>query len=464
MAGGAPRAVRAALSAAPLFPRRRGPMMRMMPRVSSLVLCATLAFATALPAAAGEVILLHLEDTIQPVSQRYIERGLAEAARRDAVLLVLQLDTPGGLIDSTRKITSAITGSPVPVAVFVAPGGARAASAGFFILISADVAAMAPGTNTGASSPVGGKGEDIGETLKKKVFNDTSAMVRSLAEARGRNVDKAIEAVMEASSFTAKEALEDGLIDLIAKDLDDLLHQLDGREIKRFDGRTVRLELADAVVIPLERTPAESFLSVLANPNVAYLLMALGMLGIYVEVTHPGGVLPGVVGVIAMLLALYSLSVLPVNLAGVALIVFALVLFLLEVKITSYGLLTAGGVISFVLGSLILFDSPIPDMRVSLGVVLPTALAVAGITIFLLTRVARAHRAQVMTGKEGLIGEVGQVLVELAPQGKIAVHGEYWDARTEAAAPLPRGTLVRVVAVGGHDLLVEPADGSNAGR
>ncbi len=439
-------------------------MMKAMSRILSVAFGAALALAVVASANAGEIIHLQLDDTIQPVSQRYIERGLAEAARRDATLLVLQLDTPGGLIDTTRKITSAITGSPVPVVVFVAPGGARAASAGFFILISADVAAMAPGTNTGAASPVGGKGEDLGDTLKKKVFNDTSAMVRSLAEARGRNVDKAIEAVMEASSFTADEALKDGLIDLIAKDLDDLIHQLDGREIKRFDGSTLRLELADAVIVPLERTPAERFLSVLANPNIAYLLMALGMLGIYVEITHPGGVLPGVVGVIAMLLALYSLSVLPVNMAGVALIVVALVLFVLEVKITSYGLLTAGGVASFVLGSLLLFDSPIPDMRVSLGVILPTALVVAGITIFLLTRVARAHRAPVMTGKEGLIGEVGRVLVELAPQGKIAIHGEYWDARTDAAAPLLRGALVRVVAVGEHDLLVEPADGGTAGR
>ncbi len=435
-----------------------------MLRSSSLVLCAVLALAAALPAAAGEVVVLHLDDTIQPVSQRYIERGLAEAARRDANLLVLQLDTPGGLIDTTRKITSAITASPVPVVVYVAPSGARAASAGFFILLSADVAAMAPGTHTGAASPVGGQGEDLGDTLKKKMFNDTSAMVRSLAEGRGRNVEKAIAAVMEASSYTAEEALEAGLIDLIVKNLDDLLKTLDGREVKRFDGRTVKLELAGAVVVPLERTSAERFLSVLANPNIAYLLMALGMLGIYVEITHPGGVLPGVVGVIAMLLALYSLSVLPVNLTGVALIVFAMVLFLLEVKITSYGLLTAGGVISFVLGSLMLFDSPIPDMRVSLGVILPTALAVAGITIFLLTRVARAHRAPVMTGKEGLVGEVGQVLVELAPQGKIAIHGEYWDARTESAAALPRGARVRVVAVGAHDLVVEPADDDAAGR
>jgi len=439
-------------------------MMALMPRISRLLFCAVLALAMAASAGAGEVVLLQLDDTIQPVSARYILRGLDEAARRNASLLVLELDTPGGLIDSARKITAAITASPVPVVVYVAPSGARAASAGFFILLSADVAAMAPGTHTGAASPVGGQGEDLGETMKKKAFNDTAAMVRSLAEARGRNVDKALAAVMEASSYTAEEALDGGLVDLIVKDVDDLLKQLDGREIKRFDGRTVKLELADAVIVPIERTAAESFLSVLANPNIAYLLMALGMLGIYVEITHPGGILPGVVGVISILLALYSLSVLPVNLAGVALIVFALVLFLLEVKIASYGLLTVGGVIAFVLGSLMLFDSPIPDMRVSLGVILPTALVVAGITIFLLTRVARAHRAQVMTGKEGLVGEVGQVLVELAPRGKIAIHGEYWDARTDAAAPLPRGARVRVVAVEGRDLVVEAAGDETAGR
>lgn len=421
------------------------------------------AVAVAATAGAAEVVRLRVADTIQPVSQRYIERGLEEADARGAELTVIELDTPGGLVDSTRKITTAITSSRTPVAVFVAPGGSRAASAGFYILISADLAVMAPGTNTGAASPVTGQGEEAGETLKKKMFEDSAAMVRSLAEARGRNVEKAVATVTEATSYTAEEALEEGLIDFIAQDLDELLKTADGREVRRFDGETEVLELAEPQLVELPMNSAERFLSVLANPNIAYLLMALGMLGIYVEVTHPGGIFPGVVGVIAILLALYSLSVLPVNLAGVALIVFAMVLFLLEVKVASYGLLTIGGVVAFVLGSLMLFDAPIPDLRVSLGVVLPTAILVALVTLFLLTRVVRAHASRVMTGVEGIVGEEGEVLIALSPQGTVAVHGEYWDARSPAGE-VPRGARVRVVSVDGRRLVVEPVGGDAEGR
>jgi membrane-bound serine protease (ClpP class) len=360
-------------------------------------------------------------------------------------------------LDSTREITSAITQSPVPVVVWVAPGGAQATSAGFFILISADVAAMAPGTNTGAASPVQGQGEEVGETMKAKVFSDASAMARSLAEARGRNVDLAVEAVVDARSFTAEEAVEAGLADLVADSFDDLLEKLDGFSWTRVDGSTLELDLVEPAVIAIEQSMAEQILSFLANPNVAYLLLALGMLGIYVEVTHPGGIFPGVVGVIAMLLALYSLSVLPVSWAGVALIAISLLLFLLEVKVTSFGLLTVGGLISFVLGSLMLFDAPIPDMRVSLGVILPTAVVIAGATVFLLGRVIQAHRAQVMTGTDGLVGEIGRALSDLAPDGKVLVHGEYWDARSTSGA-IGRGAAVRVETVGDKRIDVSAAD------
>jgi membrane-bound serine protease (ClpP class) len=404
------------------------------------------------------VVRLRVEDTIQPATQRYIERGLEEAAERDAALVVLELDTPGGLLDSTREITTAITGSAVPVVVWVAPAGARAASAGFFILMSADVAAMAPGTNTGAAHPVSGQGQDMPEDVRDKATNDASAMIRSLASERGRNVDLAVEAVVSSSSFTAQEALDDGLIEVIASSLDELLETLDERQITRFHGAEGgALDLGDATVYEVPPTAAERLLSVLANPNIAYLLMALGMLGIYVEVTHPGGIFPGVVGVIAILLALYSLSVLPVNLAGVALIAFAFVLFLLEVKVTSYGLLSLAGIASFVLGSLMLFDSPIPAMRVSLGVVLPTAVVMAFVMVFLLSRVVRLHRQRTITGREGLVDEVGRAVSALEPTGKVLVHGEYWDARA-TGGPVAAGARVRVVSVDGRTLTVAAAD------
>ena len=431
-------------------------MMVPMQRLN-LILGVLAALVLVSPVVAQEVVHLRVEDTIQPASQQFIERAIEEAEVRNAALVILELDTPGGLLDSTREITTAITGSEVPVAVFVTPGGAQATSAGFFILVSADIAAMSPGTNTGAASPVSGQGEDVGETMKAKVFSDASAMIRSLAKARGRNVDLAVEAVVDARSFTAEEALEAEISDLVANNVAGLMDALNGREVTRFDGATEVIELDDPVMIEIEQSTAEEILSFLANPNVAYLLLALGMLGIYVEVTHPGGIFPGVVGVIAMVLALYSLSVLPLSWAGVGLIAISLLLFLLEVKVTSFGLLTVGGVICFVLGSLMLFDGPIPDMRVSLGVVLPTAVVVAEATVFLLGRVIRAHRRQVMTGRSGLVGEIGKALSDIETGGKVLVHGEYWDARSTSGR-IEKGSEVRVEAVGDRRL-----DVSNAG-
>jgi membrane-bound serine protease (ClpP class) len=421
-----------------------------------------IAWGLAGPVAAGEVVHFRVEDTIQPASQRFIERVLSEAEARDAELVIMELDTPGGLLDSTREITSAITTCQVPVAVYVTPGGARAASAGFFILISADIAVMAPGTNAGAAHPVGGQGETLPEDVRDKATNDAAAMVRSIAERRGRNQDLAVEAVVESTSFTAEQALESGLIDQVAESLDTLLERLDGTEIERFDGSVQQLELESPIIYRVEPTFAERLFSVLANPNVAYLLMALGALGLYVEITHPGGILPGVVGVVFLLLGLYSVSVLPVSWAGVALIFVALILFLLEIKVTSYGMLTVGGLICFVLGSLMLFEAPIPDMRVSLGVVLPTAIVMAGVTGFLLSRVLRAHRRQVLTGQEGLVGEVGKALSELAPEGKVLVHGEYWDARAAGAA-IAAGDRVRVLSVGSRRIEVESAEAVGEG-
>ena len=419
-------------------------MMFVVRRFGVCVLGFMLAASTA---TAAEVVHLRLADTIQPAAEAYIARGLEQAAEVGAELVVLELDTPGGLLTTTRLITTDITSSPVPVAVLVAPAGAQAASAGFFILLSADVAAMAPGTNTGAASPVSGGGEEIGETMKAKVFNDAAAMIRSLAEGRGRNVEAAVEAVTEATSFSADEALEKNLVDLVVGGVDELVEALDRTEVTRFDGSATTLDLSEPVLVRVERTFTERLFSLLANPNIAYLLMALGALGLYVEITHPGGILPGAVGAVFLLLALYSMSILPVNWAGIALIFVALVLFLLEVKVVSYGLLTIGGLISFVLGSLMLFEGPIPALRVHLGVILPTALLLTALAAFLLSRVLRLHRTRPVTGREGLVGEAGKAITDLEPLGKVLVHGEYWDARS-AESDIPAGSVVRVVQVG----------------
>ena len=448
----------------PSSPRRRpplscganGPIIYPMQRFIAIFVLGLL-LLTAMPAAAGEVIRMRVEDTIQPASQQFIERVLLEASEREAALVVIELDTPGGLVDTTRDITSAITTSSVPVVVFVTPGGARAASAGFFILISADVAVMAPGTNTGAAHPVGGQGENLPQDVRDKITNDAAAMVRSLAEQRGRNPVTAERTVRESISLTAEEALEENLIDFMAADFSDLLEKLEGFEVTRFSGEAGTLDLEDVTIVELEPTFAERLFSVLANPNIAYLLMALGALGLYVEISHPGGIFPGVVGVIFLLLGLYSVSVLPVSWAGVALIFVALMLFILEVKVASYGLLTVGGVLSFVLGSLMLFDGPIPAMRVSLSVVLPTAVVVAFATVFLLTRVLRVHRERPMTGKEGMIGDVGRAISDLSPDGKVAVHGEYWDARS-IGVEIAAGSRVEVVTVHGRTIDVVASD------
>jgi len=287
-------------------------------------------------------------------------------------------------------------------------------------------------------------------------------MVRALAEQRGRNSETAERTVVESISLTAEEALEEKLIDFVVNDFSELLETLDGYEITRFNGETEVLDLESPEIVDIEASFAERLFSVLANPNIAYLLMALGALGLYVEITHPGGILPGIVGVIFLLLGLYSVSVLPVSWAGVALIFMGLVLFVLEVKVTSYGLLTIGGVISFVLGSLMLFEGPIPAMRVSMGVVLPTAVVVATLTGFLLTRVLWAHRQRPMTGYEGLVGEEGEALNELAPTGMVLVHGEYWDARTAGPA-IDSGARVRVVAAKGRRIDVVVLDDTEEG-
>lgn len=406
--------------------------------------------------AGQRVVILTLKDSIQPASLRYLERGLKTADTSGAALTIIELNTPGGLLVSLREMTTAITSASRPVVVFVTPTGAQAASAGFFLLMAADVAAMSPGTNTGAAHPVGGQGEDLGKTIAEKATNDTAALVRSLATQRGRGVEWAEKAVRESASYTEREALDKQLIDLVANDRGELLKALDGRVIKRFDGREETLHLDAPEIIPVAPSGADRLLSAIAHPNIAYLLLLAGVVGIYFELSHPGAIFPGVLGGISLLLALYALSVLPVNYVGVLLIALSIGFFIAEVKVSSYGLLTVAGLISFVFGSLMLIDSPIPALRVGLEVVLPAAVMVAGIVIFLLTRVLHAHRQPPLTGAEGLVGEVAEVVVAVAPRGKVFVHGEYWDA--VAAADVGVGSRVRITRVHGPCLVVESFD------
>lgn len=428
-----------------------------MPSVMRKLLVAVWFFAVALPSLAVQrVVVLTLDDSIQPASLRYLQRGLDAARSGGAVLTIIELNTPGGLLASLRQMTTAITSAATPVVVYVTPSGGQAASAGFFLLMAADVAAMAPGTNTGAAHPVGPQGEDLQKTVSEKIANDAAALARSLAQARGRPEEWAEKAVRESASFTASEALEKKLIDLIAVDRGELLKSLHGRQIKRFDGRLQTLTLDAPEIVPVVPNAADKLLSVIAHPNIAFLLFLAGIAGIGFELTHPGAIVPGVVGGLCLLLGLFALSVLPINYVGILLMLLAILFFVLEVKVTSYGLLTIAGLISFVFGALMLIDSPIPALRVGLEVILPSALLIAGLVVFLLNRVLHVHRRPPLTGQEGLIGEVGQVVVALNPAGKVFVHGEYWDA--VAAHPQALGTRVRVRKVLGDRLEVEPVE------
>lgn len=404
--------------------------------------------------AAQRVVVLTLNDSIQPASLRYLQRGLDAARSGGAVLTIIELNTPGGLLTSLREMTTAITAAATPVVVYVTPSGGQAASAGFFLLMAADIAAMAPGTNTGAAHPVGPQGEELQKTISEKIANDAAALARSLAQTRGRPEEWAEKAVRESASFTASEALEKGLIDVIANDRGELLKKLDGMEVKRFDGRLVTLKLDAPEIIPIEPNAADRLLSVIAHPNIAFLLFLAGIAGVGFELTHPGAIVPGVVGGLCLLLGLFALSVLPINYVGVLLMLLAILFFVLEVKITSYGLLTVAGLVSFVFGALMLIDSPIPALRVGLEVILPSALLIAALVIFLLNRVLHVHRHQPLTGQEGLVGEEGRVVVALDPAGKVFVHGEYWDA--VAPRPVALGERIRVVKVQGGRLEVEP--------
>jgi membrane-bound serine protease (ClpP class) len=410
--------------------------------------------------AANPVVLeLKIDGEVEPILATYIAEGITDATNRHASLVLITMDTPGGLSDSMKDIIQHILASQVPVAVYVYPTGARGASAGFFILLSADIAAMAPGTHTGAASPiigVGGYPVAIDETLRRKITNDAQAFLRSFAEKRGRNPKLAETAVTDAKAFTEKEALDGKLIDLVANSEDDLLRQLNGREVTRFDGSKTKLALENPVRVPFELSPRQKFLSRIVQPDIFFILLILGVLGLYTEFTHPGVVAPGVVGGICMVLALYAMHILPVNLAGVFLIILALALFILEAKFTSHGVLAAGGIVSMLLGAMFLIRSPLTAGGVSLGVALSVTLPFAALTVFLMRLVLRSRSWKNQTGREEMIGAQGTVVTPLpgGAEGMIRVHGELW--RAISSQPVPEGKPVRVVKMDGLKLYVEP--------
>lgn len=416
----------------------------------------------ALPAAAAqaEIQVVELRGVIHPISAAYIEDAIDAADRAGAAALVLEMDTPGGTVEDTKEIVQHIWAAKTPVIGFVTPSGARAASGGFLLLIACDVAAMSPGTNTGAAHPIQMGGDNRKENIEiQKVESDIAAFARSAAQNRGRNVGLAEKGVTESVSWTEKEALDGKLIELIAKDRADLLRQLDGRRIKRWSGEEEVLQLRGAVVPSRAMTTTEKFQSFLVNPLIVSLLLSLGILGIYVEVTHPGVVLPGVVGGLSLLLFFYASRLLPMNFLALAFIALGVTLFVLELKIVSHGLLGLGGVVSLAAGFLLLFNGPIPEMRLPILAVLPTSLALGALMWLVVRYVVAAQREKIATGREGMVGEIGVAETDLSPEGKIFVHGERWNAR--AGESIARGTRVRVRAVDDMLLHVE-AEGRRA--
>jgi membrane-bound serine protease (ClpP class) len=400
------------------------------------------------------VVVIRLDMMIHQVSAEYVVRGIRYANEENAAAVLLELNTPGGLMTSMREIIQAIFDSRVPVITYVAPSGGSAASAGFFVLLAGDLAVMAPGTNTGAAHPVILGGTDIGKTMEEKIENDAAAYIRSIAQKRGRNVALAEEAVRKSSSFTDKEALDDKLIDAIASSPSEIFAKYDGKVIQRFNDTTATLHLANAVVEPYTMSRFEAFLAWVADPNIAFILGALGVACLYIEFTHPGMVAPGVVGAISLVLALYAFNLLPINYAGVLLILTALVLFALEAKLTSHGVLAAGGIVAMVLGALILVKSPWPEARIHLSTALSVALPLGFITLILVRFAIAAKLRKAVTGEQGMIGALGVAQTDLAPAGKIWIHGELWEAR--AAERIPQGTRVRVREMEGLTLVVEP--------
>lgn len=416
--------------------------------------------APAAQAQSNPIVVIHLDDTIQPISADYLKRGIERAADMHAGAVLVVMDTPGGLLDSMREMVADILASPCPVIVYVAPSGARAGSAGFFIMESADLAAMAPGTEAGAAHPVIEVGS-VSDTMKEKILNDALAFLRSYVSVRGRDVNAAQEAVTHSKSYTNDEALQLHLIDVVAPNIAALLGEIDGRTVKRFNGSTVVLHTKGAQLVTVDPDLRESIMGALVNPNVAVLILLAGALLIYLEFHHPGTIVPGAVGTLLVLLALFSLNMLPVRYTALGLIVAALILMALEAKFPSHGILALTGTAALILGTLTLVAGPIPQMRVRLATAVSTGLAFGLITTLLVRLAWRAQRNKVLVGPEALIGAEAVAQQPIAPQGQVLVHGELWLA--ESASPVAVGDHVRVRAVQGLTLLVEPVH-QNASR
>ena len=427
-----------------------------------IVLCLALISWPAETARAARVDVGVVNGMIGPVSKQFIESCLETAAEQGSDLVVIQLDTPGGLLETTRELVKSLLASRIPVAVYVAPSGSRAGSAGVFITMAAHIAAMAPGTNIGAAHPVsvGFGGDDSASVMSGKILNDTAAFIKTITSQRDRNVAWADSAVRYSVSITEREALERGVIDLVAESVEALVDSLDGRAIAISSRDTVTLELAGARIVTHEFNWRYKLLDRLGDPNIAYILFLAGLVGLYFELSNPGLIFPGIVGGICLILAFFAFQTLPINYAGVALIVFATLLFILEIKIPSYGLLTTGAIISLVLGSLMLFKGDIsptmPEVSVSWTVLVPTVVFITVFFLFVVGKAIQSQRKKATTGSQGIVGELGRTTSRLAPEGKISVHGEIWNARA-AGVPIEADTPVRVVSVSGLTLTVEPA-------
>ena len=419
--------------------------------------------------AGKDVHVITVNSIISPVSSEYIAKSIKQAEEDSAECLIIRLDTPGGLMTSMREIVKLILNAGVPVVIYVAPSGAQSASAGVFITLAAHFAAMAPGTNIGAAHPVmmgGGIGEQPdstqSETMMEKVTNDASAYIRSIAEQRGRNADWAERAVRESVSITETEAFEIGVIDTVASSISELVEFLDGKSCE-INGTKKTLSTGNSEITEKETPLRTRILDVLSHPNIAYLLLLLGFYGLFFELSSPGAVLPGVLGAIFLLLAFFSLQILPINFAGISLILLGLILFILEVKITSFGMLTTGGIVSMIFGSLMLFDTPeAPEgiFRVSLQVIIPVVIVTALFFVFALSLAYRAHKKKIATGAEGIVGEIGIAKTKLNPKGKVSVHGEIWNA--SADEEIPKGAEIGVTAVKGMTLFVKKSQGDDA--
>jgi len=407
--------------------------------------------------AEGEIVIIELEGPINPGTAMYVVRGLEMAKDQAAALAIIRLDTPGGLASSMRSIIKAILNSPIPVVVYVGPRGAGAASAGVMITVAGHVAAMAEGTNIGAAHPVTAGGKDIEKTMSEKVVNDMAAYARGIAEDKGKNGEWVEKAIRESVSITADEALEKNVVDLVVKDLDHLIRDLDGREIRMPQGNVI---LKTTGLKQVHYTPGfrDRVLKTISDPNIAYILMMIGLAGLYFELSHPGAIFPGVIGAISLILAFFSFQTLPVNYAGLLLILLAVILFIAEVKVASYGILSIGGLISLTLGSIMLFE----DVGVSLRLMLPTILLIGGFFVAVAALAFRAYHTKPRGGTDGLLGEIGEVRELIAPEGLVFVHGEYWRAVSEER--LEPGDKVEVTGIKGLVLTVRKAPNPSPGN